>query len=291
MFELIHAAGNTYCLRCFSNIGVYHMGDGTVILIDAGDHKKSVKDLITALDERNWKVRAIYCTHSHLDHIAGNITLKEKYGCDIYASEKEDFYGKHPQIDVAQIFNAIPVKLNPASALHNPGTETKLLSKDIMPEGFDIIDLPGHTFNMVGIKTPDDVWFLGDAVLARETFESYKIPYFFNINKSIETAEAVSQLEGKLFIPSHDKPYEDISDLALYNANRLRELKEYILSICNGRSFEEILQKADEDLALNFNLEKYARVQVTVRSLLQALISDGRVSAEIQGGKLLYNVE
>ena len=292
MFEIKHLKGNTYYLQCFSNIGIYHLGNGEVILIDTGDHKKSVTDLYNALEERHWRVKAIFNTHSHLDHIAGNRFFKEKYGCKAYASEMEQFYGEHPQIDVAEIFMSVPIKINQSSLLNNPGMETGLLTEDILPEGFEIKPLPGHTFNMIGIKTPDDVWFTGDAVLAKMIYESYKIPFFFEINKSIETCEMLAEMKASFFVPSHDAPYENnIRELALYNADKLREIKEYIFSVCDGRTLEGILQKADEDMKLNYNLEKYARVLFTIRAFLQSLISDGRINADIKDGRLVYRVE
>lgn len=289
MFEIVHLTKNTYYLSCFSNIGIYDLGNGEVILIDSGDHKKSIGDLDKALEDKNWRVKAIFNTHSHLDHIAGNRYFKEKYGCDAYASEKEQFYSEYPQIDVAEIFAGIPLKLNPASLLNNPGMETKLLCESVLPKGFEIMPLPGHTFNMVGIKTPDDVWFLGDSVLAKETYINYKIPFFFDINKSIETCEKVSTMKAAFFVPSHDKHYEnDIKDLAVFNANALRELKEYIFSISKERTLEEILEKCDQDLEMRYNLEKYARVHLTVRAILTALINDGKITGKIEGGRLVY---
>lgn len=292
MFELKKLINNTYYLECFSNIGVYYLGNGEVILIDAGDHKKSVSDLNKALEERNWKVKAVFNTHSHLDHVAGNRFFKETYGCKVYASEKEQFYGENTQIDIAEIFLGVPIKINKTSMLNNPGTETELLTEETLPEGFEIMCLPGHTFNMIGIKTPDDVWFIGDSILAKQTYESYKIPFFFDINKSIETCEMISEMEAAYFVPSHDTPYKNnIKNLALYNADKLREIKEYILSVADGRTLEEIMQKTYEDLEIIYNLEKYARVIFTLRAVLQSLISDGRINAEIIGGKLIYRVE
>lgn len=292
MFAIKHLKGNTYYLQCFSNIGIYDLGGGEVILIDTGDHKKSVTDLYNALEERHWKVKAIFNTHSHLDHIAGNRFFKEKYGCKAYASELEQFYGINTRIDIAEIFMGFPIKINQTSMLNNPGTETELLTEDVLPEGFEIKPLSGHTFNMIAIKTPDDVWFTGDAVLAKMTYAGYKIPFFFEINKSIETCEMLAEMTAAYFVPSHDLPYEgNIRELALYNAQKLREIKEYIFSVSNGRTLEDILQKADEDFQMNYNSEKYARVLFTVRAFLQSLISDGRIGAEIKDGRLVYKTE
>lgn len=292
MFEIIHLTKNTYYFSCFSNIGIYDLGGGEVILIDSGDHQKSINDLYNELQKRSWRVKAIYNTHSHLDHIEGNRFFKEKYGCDLYASEQEQFYSEHPQIDIAEIFMAVPLRFNTKSPFNNPGAKTKLLTKDVLEEGFEIMPLFGHTFNMVAIKTPDDVWFLGDSVLAKETYINYKIPFFFNINQSIETCKKVSEMKAAFFVPSHDKHYESsIKELALYNAQKLCELKEYIFSISSGRTLEEILKKCDEDLSMNYTKEKYARVHLTVRALLQSLISDGVLDAKIENAKLVYETK
>lgn len=290
MFDFIKCAENTYYLDAFSNVGVYYLGNDEVILIDSGDHKKSVSDLDLYLCERNWKVKMIINTHSHIDHITGNKFFTEKYGCDVYASEIECSLVEKPNIEGLFYFHAIPMRRLPDGKVTDKGVKTKLLTKDVLPKGFETVSLPGHNFNMIGVKTPDDVWFLGDSILMKETFDGYKVPFFLNINKSIETAKMLPSLKGKLFVPAHAPASEDITELALFNVQKLGELKEYFFSICDGRSFEEIFAKADEDLGIKLTPDKYAKIGLTIKSHLQALMNDGRITAAIERSRLVYKV-
>ena len=58
---------------------------------------------------------------------------------------------------------------------------------------------------------PDDIWFLGDAVVDASTFESYRLPLFYDINKSIDTLRMLETPE-----PGRDVILD----------RRLRELEE-----------------------------------------------------------------
>ncbi|MCM1544670.1 MAG: MBL fold metallo-hydrolase, partial [Ruminococcus sp.] len=182
MFKFIQCGENTYYLACFANIGVYYLGNSEVMLIDSGDHKKSVGDLDKALTERGWKVKMIVNTHAHSDHIYGNEFFVQKYGCEVYASEVERHLVAQTKVDEKFFYNAVPIPRSKNPLYSFLQTEVKLLTKDVLPAGFEIISLPGHTYNMIGIKTADDVWFLGDAILAKETFDGYKIPFNLSIN-------------------------------------------------------------------------------------------------------------
>lgn len=289
MFKLVPCAKNTYYLKSFANVGVYDLGNGLAVLIDSGDHKKSVHDLDKELERLGLRVKTIINTHSHIDHITGNKFFKQKYGCEIFSSSIEHALASEPNIEGTFYFSAVPIRRLPDGRLSDKGVEVKLLKKEDLPDGFETAQLPGHNFNMIGVKTPDDVWFLGDSVLAKETFDFYKIPFFLDINKSIETARKVKNLKGKLFVPAHAEPCEDISELADFNAEKLCEMKEYFFDICGGRSLEQIIEKADDDLCLKFNPDKYAKVSLVVKGFLQALMDDGRITAEIEKSRLVYS--
>lgn len=289
MFNLIQCAANTYYLKCYSNAGVYDLGDGTCVLIDTCDHRKSVSDLNKAITEHGWRVRIILNTHCHIDHISGNRFFRATYGCEIYAPPIETFFVKENRIEPSYYYLGVPTNRSRNFFFRDLGTKAKELTEDVLPDGFALLPLPGHCYNMVGIKTPDDVWFLGDAVVDASTFESYRLPLFYDINKSIDTLRMLETLNGALFVPAHTTASEDISALCRLNADALIENKKEILAISDGHIFEDIFAAVCRQFGIVLDMDKYAKLTFTVRIYLQALLEDGTLTATLEDGKLVYH--
>ena len=289
MFNLIQCAENTYYLKCYSNIGVYDLGDGTCVLIDSGDHKKSVSDLNQAITDHGWRVRALYNTHCHIDHITGNRFFRDTYGCEIYAPRVERFFVEENLIEPNYYYLGVPTNRKRNFFFREVGTKAEELTADVLPDGFELLHLPGHCYNMVGIKTPDDVWFLGDAVVDKSTFDSYHLPLFYDINRSIATLEMLETLPGKLFVPAHTAATDEIAPLCRHNAEALRSNKAYILSLSDGHTFEEIFAAAIDGFSLTLDMDKYAKLTYTVRIYLQSLLEDGLLTAALENNKLVYH--
>lgn len=291
MFKLIKCAENTYYLDCFAKTGVYYLGNGQVVLIDGCDHKKSFTDLDSHLSERGWRVSAIINTHAHIDHITGDKFFKEKYGCEIFSSDVEHHLIELCSLEGTIYFNGIPIDRSRSYFFKPVGTKARPIEEAKLPEGFEFVALPGHSFGMIGVKTPDNVWFTGDAVLSKETFESYKLPFFFDINKSIETQKMIATLKGEYFVPSHADAGKSIAPLALYNAECLEKLKEYFLSISDKRTLEEIFAVCAKELSLKVDNDQYGKLLTTVKGFLQALFEDGKLGAAVEDYRLVYFVK
>ena len=299
MFKLRHLKGNTYYLSCFSNCGVYDLGGGEAVLIDSCDHKKSVTDLDRQLEAMGLRVKAIYNTHGHIDHVYGNDYFTSKYGCSVYAFGMERALAQNPCIEGTYFFTTMKAPrtedgyygyVEPDGKTSYFNVPTEFLTKETLPDGFDFIRLPGHSFDMVGIKTPDDVWFLGDAVIAPELFESYHFPLFMFPNAAIRTLRTVlPDLAGDIFVPAHVRPLEDIREICEENAKGIESAKEYIRSLCRGSSFEDIFKKADEDFGLQITPDRYAKMSVMVKALITSLVDDGKVRADFIDGRMCFS--
>ena len=289
MFQLLPCVGNTYYLKCFSNIGVYDLGDGTCVLIDSGDHKKSVSDLNKALQARGLRVRMILNTHCHIDHITGNRFFRDTYGCEIYAPPVETYFVEENLLEPNYFYLGVPTNRKRNFFFRPVGTRAKELTADVLPAGFELLPLPGHCYNMFGVKTPDDVWFLGDAIVDPATFESYRLPLFYDINKSIATARMLQTLPGRLFVPSHTEARSDIADLCRYNAEALESNKRQILALSDGRTFEDVFADTIKRFGIDLDMDKYAKLTFTVRIYLQSLLEDGALTAALEDGRLVYH--
>lgn len=289
MYELIQVSEHNYYIQCPAKIGLVKLNDTEVCLIDSGSDKDAGRKVRQILDANGWKLRAIYNTHSNADHIGGNKYLQGQTGCRIYAPGIECDFTNHPILEPAFLYGGYPCKDLRHKFLLAQESKAEPLTGEVLPEGFELIPLPGHFFDMAGFRTPDDVVYLADCLSARETLDKYQIGFIYDVASYLETLEKVKTMKAKLFIPSHAAPEEDISDLAQYNIDKVREIAGRILEICaEPLCFETILQKLFTEYGLTMNFEQYVLVGSTVRSYLSWLKDTGKLNAGFGGNLLLW---
>ena len=103
------------------------------------------------------------------------------------------------------------------------GCEALPLTEDCLPAGMELLSLPGHSWNMVGFRTAEDIVYLADCLFGRETLEKYQISFLVDVQGYLDTLERIQQLNARLFVPSHAEPAEDIRELAQFNSQKVRE--------------------------------------------------------------------
>ena len=289
MFELVQVTENTYYIQSPAKIGLVCLGGSEVCLIDSGNDKDAGRKIRQILDANKWKLTAIYNTHSNADHVGGNRYLQNQTGCRVYAPGIERDFTVHPILETAFLYGGYPVKELRHKFLMAQDSDASLLTAEVLPEGFEMIPLPGHFFDMCGFRTPDDVVFLADCLSSRETLEKYRIGFIYDVAAYLETLEKVKSMSAAMFIPSHAAATEDISGLAQYNIDTVNEIAGKILALCTEPvCFESLLQMLFREYSLTMNFEQYVLVGSTVRSYLSWLKDKGELSAIFEDGMLLW---
>ena len=289
MYELIQAAGNSCYIQSPAKIGLVKTSDGEVVLIDSGNDKEAGKKVRKILDANGWKLTAIYNTHSNADHIGGNRYLQDQTGCRIFAPGAECDFTNHPVLEPAFLYGGYPGRDLRHKFLMAQESHAEPLTADALPDGFEIIPLPGHFFDMVGFRTSDDVVYLADCLSSRETLEKYRIGFLYDVAAYLDTLERVKTMRAKLFVPAHAAPCEDIAELAQYNIDTVHEIADTIVSLCaEPLCFEALLQKLFIHYGLTMNFEQYVLVGSTVRSYLAWLKDSGRLTARFENSMLLW---
>ena len=289
MYELIQAAGGSYYIQSPAKIGLVKVSDSEVVLIDSGNDKDAGKKVRKILDANGWKLTAIFNTHSNADHIGGNRYLQDQTGCRIFAPGAECAFTNHPVLEPAFLYGGYPPKDLRHKFLMAQESHAEPLTADVLPEGFEIIPLPGHFFDMAGFRTPDDVVYLADCLSSRETLEKYRIGFLYDVAAYLDTLERVKNMRAKLFVPAHAAACEDIAELAQYNIDTVHEIAETIVRLCEEPAcFEALLQKLFIHYGLTMNFEQYVLVGSTVRSYLAWLRDSGRLNARFENSMLLW---
>ena len=289
MYELNHIIGNSYYIQSPSKMGLVKLNDTDVCLIDSGNDKDAGRKVRQLLDANGWHLTAIYNTHSNADHIGGNRYLQGQTKCKIYAQGIECDITRHPVLEPAFLYGGFPPKDLRHKFLMAQESDAKELTPGVLPEGFALLQLPGHFFHMVGFRSPDDVVYLADCLSSRETLDKYQIPFIYDVAAYLTTLETVKTMQARMFVPAHAAAAEDVSQLAQYNIDKVQQVADCILTLCAQPLCSEVLlQKLFTAYGLDMTFQQYALVGSTVRSFLSWLKGEGHLTAEFADNMLLW---
>ncbi|MBQ3380501.1 MAG: MBL fold metallo-hydrolase [Oscillospiraceae bacterium] len=289
MYELIQVSERDYYIQSPAKIGLVRLNDSDVCLIDSGNDKDAGRKVRQILDANKWHLTAIYNTHSNADHIGGNQYLQRQTGCRVYAPGIDCAFTRRPILEPSFLYGGFPPKDLRHKFLMAQESDARELTQDVLPEGFALIPLPGHFFDMVGFRTPDDTVYLADCLSSRETLEKYRIGFIYDVAAYLKTLETVKSLQAKQFVPSHAPACSEIASLAQHNMDQVLEIAERIVGICaEPVCFEAVLQRLFSDYGLDMNFEQYVLVGSTVRSYLAWLRDTGRLQVLFENSMLLW---
>lgn len=286
--ELKKVGDKTYYIKNATNIGIYKVDENNVFLIDTGNDKDAGKKILKIVEEQGWNVKGIINTHSNADHIGGNKIIQERTGCSIYAYGIERCFIENPILESSFLYASNPIKDLKNKFLFAKESNVTSIENNL-PEGLEYFNLKGHFFDMIGIKTSDDVYFLADSLFSEETITKYHLFFIYDVKEFLKTLEELKELKGKIFIPSHCEEKNDILSLIEINKNKIFEIINEIYNICDeGKIFEEILKEIFDKYNLIMNPNQYVLVGSTIKSYLTYLYEENKIIFEFIDNKMVW---
>ncbi|WP_312461030.1 MBL fold metallo-hydrolase [Proteiniclasticum sp.] len=291
----IHVAGNTYVLDFpVLHLPYYKKSETEIILLDTGLKREHETALLSFLEEENLTVSGILCTHAHIDHVGNAAWLKEKYGCPIALPKVEAeivssllnlkiFYGTYPMNRIREHFGHMVIK----SDRLIEETETEILFQGVP---FSIIHTPGHSAGHIAITTPDDVTYIGDALISEEVMRSSKLPYAHILSKDLMSKMKLYHLRSSWYILAHKGIYTDIKDLITDNIYFYKNRAEEILKVIEKpMTFEDILKSLSRSMRISITTPfKYIVVERMLRCYIEYLEETGKITLILEEDFLKY---
>lgn len=289
MYELVKISDCCYYIDCPVKISIYTAGGENVWLIDSGNDKSAGKKVKQILEKNNWRLSGILNTHSHADHIGGNRYLQGQTGCRIYAGGVETAFTEYPVLEPSFLYGGYPCKDLRHKFLLAQESCVSDFSEEGFPKEIEVIPLPGHSFDMVGFRIPDQTVFLADCLSSRATLEKYAVPFIYDVGAYLDTLDMVEDMEAAVFVPSHAEVSPDIRELVRFNREKVHEIAEKVLSVCEEPlNFETVLQKIFQGYGLAMNFEQYALVGSTIKSFLAWLRDREELDVVFEDQKMMW---
>lgn len=286
--ELVKVGEKTYYIKNPTNIGIYKISDNDVYLIDAGNDKDAGRKILKIIDAQGWKVKGIITTHANADHIGGNKLIQDRTNCPVYALGIEKSFTEFPILEPSFLFGGYPFRDLRNKFLMAKGSAVIGIG-DNLPEGLEYFPLRGHFFDMIGIKTDDDVYFLADSLFSESIITKYHLFFIYDVGEYLNTLDYLFTLDGEWFIPSHCEATTSISSLIELNRNKVQEISDKIYSLCSREStFESILKAVFDEYGLTMDPNQYVLIGSTVRSYLSYLYDNGKLCFEFKDNKMYW---
>ena len=266
--ELKQIGPKTFCIEHDTNIGIHFTDDGRMYLIDTGS-KGDGEKINEILSREGWVPSCIINTHTH--HIGGNEFLMRKYGIPAYCTDYDMAFAHYSELEAAYMNGGYPAEKLRTIFAHPGMIGFRSIEKET-PDGIDWTYLPGHSFGMIGIRTSDDIWFLGDSYLSRSFLKQYTFGFIYNVEAYIDTLKKLKEFKGALFVPSHGILETDIVPSLEQNLRSVAEMCSMICETCREyRGQDEILQQMYERLRMHARSAQHALLSSTVKSYLTYL--------------------
>ena len=287
---------NTFCIDTgMTYIPFYKISDKEIIMLDTGWAEGERKGIDAILQENGFKVKGIICTHAHIDHVGNNSYLKEKYGCVIAMPAYEAlicssainlklYYNSQTLSEVKEHFGSMICKtdiliLNDEDRINVGGIEFKL------------IHTPGHSPAHMCIVTPDNVAYLGDALISYEVMKGAKMPYAYILTEDLKSKKKLYHLSCSKYIVAHKGIFDDITKLITDNIHFYRNRARKIYNaIEDSMTMENIMNAVIKEFTLHVNSKyKYAIMKKMLESYVEYLNETGAIKLNIDSGFLKYS--
>lgn len=293
--RFVRVKGNTCYFESWENIPVYLVNEKECILMDTGTVYQR-EELENALKQEGLKPVGVLCSHVHTDHAANNRYFQEKYRIPVclpegeaelassYSNLKSCFYmltydqiRKHPE--------GRNLMVRADQVIGHEDADVRFCGVD-----FGIIHTPGHSLDHISVRTPDNVLYLGDALLTGTNITKAKLPFFFILKTAMESMESLRNVRADLYLAAHKGVYEKIEDIIDLNIRCLKEktgnLKQLLREPLTQDAF---FTKTFEFLNIhNDSFEDVVFLDRNIRVFLEYLVDTGEVKVIPANGTLYY---
>ena len=291
LFKIIKVKVNTFCIETLmSYIPFYKLNDKEIIMLDTGWKKGEREGIEEVLEKNNFRIVAILNSHAHIDHIGNNSYFKNKYKC-VIAMPAYEAHICSSIVNLKLYYSSQTLK-QVEEHLGHMVCETDVMinvnQENIILCGveFKIIHTPGHSPEHICIVTPDDVAYLGDALISYEVIEGAKMPYAYILSEDLKSKVKLQGIKHSKYIVAHKGIYNNITKLIEDNISFYKSRAEKVYEAIDGTITMEEIKKA---VIKGFNIHvndyyKYVTIERMLKSYVEYLYETDKLKLIMDNG-------
>lgn len=289
-------AGKSYMFPGHLAVGVYlNDTSHSALLIDSGVNEKEAKKMHDYIQKRGYQVTSIIVTHGHMSQLGGLRYFKEQNdNLKVYASDWTSQFIENLSLE------SWLIETNPVD-IQKPGKERlKNIVTDILPyqnhtlmiedTKVEIVTLPGHFLGMIGVITPDHVFYVADAIFGEHTLSKQKLLYYTDIQKAKASLKKIGASRSTAYVLTHGGKYESVTALIKQHLQFIDQTHVFVVDEMSKQplSLEGITQKMMKKFGVKDDVEYFNLVRFITKSYLNQLQRESRLLVTVRDGVLYY---
>ncbi|MCK8060018.1 MULTISPECIES: MBL fold metallo-hydrolase [unclassified Fusibacter] len=286
-----HIHGNTYQTNLGINVMLYRLNEKEWLMVDAGYDLDKAKQLVRHLQQDDQKISHLILTHAHSDHCAAAGFIKKSFDTLLYASDIERQFIEHPHLMGLFVNPSYPFKAI-LDIRHRPTPVDHTLTSDLTIDNitFKLVDLKGHSPNMIGIITPDEVFYVSDAYVGIDYLNSTKILYSYDLKSDFETKDNLKQVGASYYLPSHGELHSDHIQVIDENITYYNRHFQMIISMLRTPlTADGIMEQLVDQIGITTNLSSALITRGCLAGMLTYLVSNEKLQVRVHKGNLYYS--
>lgn len=293
--ELIPVKGNTWVIQSWNMIPLYRIDNERCILLDSGLlEQQEALDML--LRERGLVCVGIIGSHAHMDHAGNHRFFQQTYGATVAMSLGEAGILASQLSMGLSLHNLSPGQITKESSLSGIECTADVIilptDKQVTLHGvtFTVLHTPGHSTDHIAIGTPDDVCYLGDAIMTGRTLFGAKFPYAFSIAGCFESLCLLRSVKAEAYIAAHFGIYPEILTFVDMEIAFLQRRMIEILELVKGdTTLEAVTKRICEAYAIRpKTVSDMAYFERTTRAYLHYLLDMGYLEMVLIDGLMRY---
>lgn len=239
---------HTWCIAtAYAKIPLYKLDEERVIMIDSGLSSDG-EAFVELLEENGMWVVAVLTSHTHPDHAGNHRLLQERFGAKIYMTP----LAKATMSDPMSMYAILGTKAGYHKAINRLGegvrTDVDLPWEDgeVCVEGavFRYLKTAGHCAEHLCFITPDNVGYVGDAILSPKLIQSIRLPYCSCLEPYLAALDRIEKMNCDKYIFAHNSVETDIHQAVRIAKKAIAQRLDTLEALCETPvTIDELVRK------------------------------------------------
>lgn len=291
--RLAEVQEGVYVVEGGSNVG-FLVHEGQALAVDMGMDRDAARRATRALQDLGAEPVGLFLTHAHADHFGGAAEFVRRTGAPVLAAGLEAAVVRNPILEPTYLYGGAspPDALRQKFLLAPPCAVDQEVAPgplSVGPFDVEVVALPGHAPEQMGLAWREAL-FCADAYFPQAVLEKHGVPYFYDLDASLETLDWLEGAPYRAYVAGHGPWQQEVGQVVAANRARLQEIRDWVReAVAAPQETDALVWGLAARYGIRLDaLPAFYLTRATLLAALTSLARAGQVREDLASGRLVW---